>query len=340
LYLDDNETLFATGDNSQGEFGNGTYASVNVPESTVNNVTMIATGSNHALYLAADGSFWGTGANNAGQLGDGTYTTTNQAETLVPAGVTAMACGDQHSLFLEGDGSLWGMGNNGGGELGDGTFNNTNLPEQIVGPIVANGGFEMGNFDGWTLTSFGFDNTIVADPFTGQYAAQFSRNTTGLASCILSQSLATKPGGVYLLSLWVNGISNGGGLVNWNGNELVNESFSPGWTQLSFVVTATSTNTLLKFVTAYDTTAMDDVSVVPLTNYNQTSAQLVGGNNVRISFTGNENANYALDRTFNLAPPIQWAPQLTNATDPYGGLMFTNAAVTTTNNFWRIRSVP
>jgi hypothetical protein len=240
LYLDDNATLFAAGDNSQGEFGNGTYISVNSFEPTANNATLIATGSNHTLYLSPDGSFWGTGANNAGQLGDGTFATTDQAEAVVPAGVTAMACGDQHSLFLEGDGSLWGMGNNSGGELGDGTFNNTNLPEQIVGPIVANGGFEMGNFDGWTLTSFGFDNSIVADPFTGQYAAQFSKNTTGLASCVLSQWLPTTPGAVYLLSLWVNGISNGGGLVNWNGAELVNEAFNPGWTQLAFVVTATS----------------------------------------------------------------------------------------------------
>jgi len=233
------------------------------------------------------------------------------------------------------------MGNNSGGEMGDGTFSNTNRPEQIIGPIVANGDFEMGNFDGWTLSSFGYNNTIVTNSFTGLYAAQFSKNTAGLAACTLSQSLPTQPGGVYLLSLWVNGISNGGGVVNWNGNELVNESFSPGWTHLAFVVTATSTSTLLKFVTAsYDTTAVDDVSVVPLANYNQTAAQLVGGSNVRVSFTGNANANYALDRTFNLAPPIQWVPQLTNATDPYGSLVFTNTAVPTTNNFWRIRSVP
>jgi hypothetical protein len=138
----------------------------------------------------------------------------------------------------------------------------------------------------------------------------------------------------------MNGISKGGGLVNWNGNELVNEAFNPGWTQLAFVVTATSASTVLKFATAYDTTEVDDVSVLPLANYNQIFAQLAGGSNVRLSFQGNANTKYALDRTFNLTPPIAWVPQLTNLAAGGGTLAFTNTAVVATNNFWRIRSVP
>ncbi len=333
-------TLWAMGDNSQGEFGNGTYNNTASPEQIATNVSKMAAGSGHTLYMQSGGSLLGMGQNTAGELGDGTYTTTDQTEMIVPAYVTAAACGDQHSLFLAQDGSLWGMGNNGGGELGDGTYNNTNQPEQIIGPIVANGDFEMGNFDGWTLSSAGFNTTITTNALSGLYCALFSKNTANLAFCILSQTLPTRPGGVYLLSLWVNGISNGGGLVNWNGNELVNENFNPGWTQLSFVVTATSTSTLLKFVTTSDTTAVDDISVTPLLNYNKIMAQLLPGNNVRLSFTGNVNANYALDRTFNLTPPVSWAPLATNVTDGNGFLAFTNTAIVSTNNFWRIRSVP
>ena len=174
MYLN-GQNLFATGDNSQGVFGDGAYDSPNIPEQIPINATTIATGGNHTLYLAEENTheiLSSTGANGAGQLGDGTYTFTNRPEQIVPAGVVAIAAGDAHSLFLEDDGSLWGMGNNSGGEMGDGTFNSTNRPEQIVGPMVANGGFEMGNFDGWTLIP-GDSDTIVSGAHSGSYAARF-----------------------------------------------------------------------------------------------------------------------------------------------------------------------
>jgi hypothetical protein len=49
--------------------------------------------------------------------------------------------------------------------------------------------------------------------------------------------------------------------------------------------------------------------------------------------------NYAVDRTFNLAPP-NWVPVFTNPADGSGLWVFTNTTVQTTNNFWRIRSIP
>ena len=73
--------------------------------------------------------------------------------------------------------------------------------------------------------------------------------------------------------------------------------------------------------------------------YNQISGQLLGTGDIQLSFVGSTGANYALDRSFSLAPP-NWVPQLTNATDAGGVLVFTNTPDPTTNNFWRIRSVP
>jgi len=73
--------------------------------------------------------------------------------------------------------------------------------------------------------------------------------------------------------------------------------------------------------------------------YNQISGRLLETGNMQLSFVGIAEANYALDRSFNLAPP-DWVPQLTNTTDAGGVLVFTNAPDPTTNNFWRIRSVP
>jgi len=73
--------------------------------------------------------------------------------------------------------------------------------------------------------------------------------------------------------------------------------------------------------------------------YNQIRSQFLSAGTMRLAFVGNAGAAYALDRTFNLSPPVNWVPQLTNPADVNGILMFTNLANPTTNNFWRIRSV-
>ena len=61
---------------------------------------------------------------------------------------------------------------------------------------------------------------------------------------------------------------------------------------------------------------------------------------MRVSYIGYPATNYALDRTFNLASPVDWIPQETNTMSISGVLTVTNPPVATTNNFWRIRSVP
>jgi hypothetical protein len=67
--------------------------------------------------------------------------------------------------------------------------------------------------------------------------------------------------------------------------------------------------------------------------------QLLGGSKIRISAVGLTGINYALERNFNLQS-TNWIPQLTNLADSTGVLIFTNTPNPTTNNFWRIRSVP
>ena len=60
---------------------------------------------------------------------------------------------------------------------------------------------------------------------------------------------------------------------------------------------------------------------------------------MQLSFVGIARANYALDRSISLSPP-NWIPQTTNPAGSVGALVFTNTPDATTNNFWRIRSVP
>ena len=161
LFNKSDGSLWAMGDNSSGQLGDGTaFDSVNQPEKIVaSGVTAIAVGGYYSLFLKSDGSLWAMGDNSCGQLGDGlnNHYYSSQPEQIVASGVTAIAAGGYHSLFLKSDGSLWAMGWSGHGQLGDGTIGDpinpeystpeyvyTNQPEQIVASgviAIAAGGY-------------------------------------------------------------------------------------------------------------------------------------------------------------------------------------------------------
>lgn len=149
----------------------------------------------------------------------------------------------------------------------------------VVGSLVQNGGFETGDFTGWMLVG----NTIVLGPsgptiynavessanyplvvHSGNYGAFMG----DVQVATLSQTLATVPGENYLLSLWLDNPTNGATqqfLVNWNGNNVYNVVNPPvfAWTNLKFIVTATSANSVLQFGAENDPAyfGLDDVSV-------------------------------------------------------------------------------
>jgi alpha-tubulin suppressor-like RCC1 family protein len=146
LFLKSDGSLWAMGYNINGQLGNGTYgkydqAGANRPEQIVaSNVTAIAAGDMHSLFLKNDGSLWAMGNNAEGQLGDGHCNNNpNRPELIVASNVTAIAAGEWHSLFLKSDGSLWTMGRNVFGQLGDGSSGvnaGSKRPKQIVASNV------------------------------------------------------------------------------------------------------------------------------------------------------------------------------------------------------------
>jgi len=73
---------------------------------------------------------------------------------------------------------------------------------------------------------------------------------------------------------------------------------------------------------------------------NLVSAAPIGDGQMRLTYLGVPGYGYALDRTDNLAYPIQWIPQATNLAGGFGQLIFTNQADAATNNFWRTRYLP
>lgn len=158
--------VWAWGDNSAGELGNGTLLESNLPllVSSLSSVTAIAGGESVSLALKNDGSVWAWGANNFGQLGNGTGTnSTTPVQASGLSGVVAIAAGTVHSMALKNDGTVWTWGDNAFGELGDGTTNNALSPVQVSGlssAIAVSGG----QFYSLALKS---DGTVWAWGFNG-----------------------------------------------------------------------------------------------------------------------------------------------------------------------------
>jgi alpha-tubulin suppressor-like RCC1 family protein len=373
LFIKNDGSLWATGYDHNGQLGDGVYGfnapyGTNQPEQIVAaNVTSIAAGDYHSLFIKSDGSLWAMGHNFYGELGDGTFgglvgtnnVGTNLPEQVVTGGVTAVTAGFGHSLFIKTNGSLWGMGYNGSGELGDGTYNNTNRPEQIVAngvtAIAAGAGHSLFVKSDGSLWGMGGDDE--GELGTGNYYISTNRPILIVASNVMAvaagegHSLFIKRDG----SLW----GMGGNLNGQLGDGTQNTVYSPKQIVASGVTAVAAGNYYTIFTksdgslwgmgqntlgqlgdgTNSNTNRPKQILAGPPPGYNRISSELLGDGNLRLSFVGNAGANYALDGSFALAPP-NWVPQVTNAADGGGVLVYTNTPDPATNNFWRIRSVP
>ena len=96
-------TVWAWGDNTSGQLGDGTMTARDTPVQVggLTRVTAIAAGSTQSLALKSDGTVSAWGNNTEGELGDGT--TTERDTPLPVAGLTsviAIAAGLEYSLAL------------------------------------------------------------------------------------------------------------------------------------------------------------------------------------------------------------------------------------------------
>lgn len=133
LFLRNDGTIHAEGNNVFGQLGDGTNNSGSTEVLTLTGVVQIAAGWNHSLALKSDGTVWAWGKNLNGQLGDGTNVNSNipiQVSGL--NNVTKVAAGGEYSLALTSGGEVWTWGYNGWGQLGNGSVTSSALPVNVL----------------------------------------------------------------------------------------------------------------------------------------------------------------------------------------------------------------
>jgi hypothetical protein len=138
--------------------------------------------------------------------------------------------------------------------------------------LLANPGFETGDFSGWTLSGSaafeGVSTSFATAPHSGDYSAFFG--AVGSYN-LISQTLATTIGDSYNISFALN---NSGGpyseaFVDWGGAQVfdIQPAHTFGWNEFGVEATATSASTTITFgfeqVPSYFN--LDDASVVDLT---------------------------------------------------------------------------
>lgn len=177
-------TLVAWGNNSEGQFGNGSTAGSPVPVIVPSAgalagkvVSGISAGGYHSLAIA-DGQAvsWGSNNYSEGRLGIGSTI----GNSLVPVAVvstgilsgktvTSVAAGSFHSMALCSDGTVTTWGGNGSGALGDnssstrtspvGVFQSAAFSGKTVIGVVAGNSFSIAQFSDGTLAAWGSNDS-------------------------------------------------------------------------------------------------------------------------------------------------------------------------------------
>ena len=165
LAVTNSGSVYAWGNNTYGQLGNGTTTTSTTPVqvSGLTGASAVAAGDLHSVALAG-GVVWTFGNNSYGQLGNDTTTnSTSPVQVSGLSGVTAVAAGNYHTLARKSDGSVWDWGLNNAGQLGTGTTTNSSTPVQVSGlsGVIAIAGGGLPGYAGHSL-ALKSDGTVWA----------------------------------------------------------------------------------------------------------------------------------------------------------------------------------
>jgi hypothetical protein len=220
-----------------------------------------------------------------------------------------------------------------------------------INPLLQNGGFEYGSFADWVLSvnqvnishvagNYNGIGGVLGSPHSGKFSAFLGMNSS---TGYLTQTVPTVPGQSYLLSLFMNSSVSAGGTnefaVSWDGITLFDQVglATTGWTNLQFVVWATSDASDLEFTfdNPMNNFILDDVTlsnlppVLAIASQPESQTVAAGANTILSVLAGGQ-------------PPFyyQWQRNGTNLLDngEFSGsstsnLILSNAVVADTGNF-------
>src|SRR5581483_382449 len=167
----------------------------------------------------------------------------------------------------------------------------------------------------------------------------------------LYQTISTFPGQKYFISFWlINPFAKTPNIFifNWNTNppatntvlSLNNFTTTTAWTNFTFILTATGTNTVLQFGARNDNDydGFDDVSVVPIPTPSFRAAAIRTNNTISFTWNSLSNIQYRVEYSTNLSK-TNWFFLSTNTATGFT-LAFTNSITTNSARFYRIRQLP
>ncbi len=223
-------SLWAFGENANGEVGDGTTTERRTPVKVLDGVRSICAGGSHSMVVMADGSVLGTGLNDRGQLGNGT--TEGPVLTFQPVfdgaeGIVGCSASGVHTLALTSGRRILGTGHNDLGQVGDGTKEHRQLPVHVVliedvAQVVA--GLRLGSvFTGWYAHS-------IAATRDGRVWCWGSNNRGQLGNGWGLNDARFRPDVVRNFNLmdrsWPDGDPDGDGLTNERELELGTDPFN------------------------------------------------------------------------------------------------------------------
>ena len=237
---------------------------------------------------------------------------------------------------------------------------------QVIGQVLlTNGGFETGDFTGWTLVGNSVVNGRHGQPATIYnavesassyplvvHAGNYGAFLGDVQLATISQTIPTIPGRYYLVSLWMDNPSASGTqqfVVRWNTNSAsVNTIYSltspPAltWTNLQFMVLATSTSTVLQLGAENNDNyfGLDDISVTAIPPLKFQSAA-PGANGLALGWSAAPGVVYQVEYRTNLLQ-TNWLAlgSPITATNAYLTLSDTNARPTSPSRFYRLMASP
>lgn len=123
-------SLWAWGNNSHGQLGDGTTVNRLRPVQVGSGFAQVAAGVRFTVGIKRDGTLWTWGDNEFGALGDGT-TTSSAVPRQVGTGFAAVSARGSFVAALRRDGTLWAWGANNFGQIGDGAYQTRLVPTQV-----------------------------------------------------------------------------------------------------------------------------------------------------------------------------------------------------------------